>query len=78
MLLLVVLALTWFNILFDVFSVSFKYVVKFCGFVALQLCGNFDVTSYQIVYEEYVPLQMGYLILPPKCNVNNKIIAKCF
>ena len=54
LLVLTYLVLTWFNIIFGMLLIC----CGFFGFVALQLCVDFDVLCYQSVYEKYVPVQL--------------------
>ena len=47
------------------FSVCFQYVVGFFGFVALQPCGDFSLTSYQSVYEYWICTSTGGILYSP-------------
>ena len=64
LLVLVFMVLTRFNNIFGMLLIC----CGFWGFVALQLCGNFDVTSYQSVHAEYMPVKVEDFSLPK----NNK------
>ena len=70
----------------DMVQSSFWYIIymfdSFFGFMALQKCGNFDVTFHQSVYAQCVPVQLGdfslkkYIIEYIIKKISNRLLVR--